>query len=162
MSDLRALERECEVFARYLVGRPPSAYVRRNYLAGHDAGVLDRAERGVLDAVLVRVAAGGPTAARVADAYARVFDRGAVLRRKLVLLLAILESSPPTHAEFVPAGAVGRLRVLSRLAGAVAGFLAALGAGALVFLPIHVALGLREALRRARRSGTNVARVGVS
>lgn len=90
------LERECRAFTRLLTGQPPTAYVIRKYLdAHHGRPELDAATG--FERVLVTHASRGPIMARLADAYARrVFPRGC-LRKKLVLLLAIVETSPGLH-----------------------------------------------------------------
>lgn len=120
------LEREARVFTRALVGRDATPYVVRQYVRGHVS--LPLAPVQGFDAVLMGVATSGAFFTRVADAYARLFARRAILRRKLVLLLAILESASPSDAEFAPlassaAGVVLRLAVT----GAAAALFAAVG-----------------------------------
>lgn len=90
------LERECHAFTRLLTGKAPTAYITRKYLDAH--GVRpDLAATAGFERVLVRHAARGPLMARLADAYARrLFPRGS-FRKKLVLLLAIVETSPVLH-----------------------------------------------------------------
>lgn len=92
------LERECEVFTRLLTGQTPTEYVIRKYVDGHRARP-DLAAVAGFERVLLGHAARGPVMARLADAYARrLFPRGS-LRKKLVLLLAILETSPALHRD---------------------------------------------------------------
>jgi len=132
-SDPARLERECGTFTRLLTGSPATPYVVGKYLEAHHVrptfDVSGRFER-----ILVNVAASGPLVARLADAYARLrMPRGA-LRKKLVLLLAILETSPAFHRDIdapsrpTPVGALVRL-ALSGLVGllAAAGGLLAFG-----------------------------------
>jgi hypothetical protein len=125
------LQRECDVFCRYLVGTPASAYVMAKYRDFHsrDPFQLDRFER-----FLVRVAACGPLFARFADTYASRFARRAILRRKLVFLLAVLESAPPS-ADYIDT--VDESVVLLRMAGATAVYLTLLVAGAVLLAPAH-------------------------
>ena len=160
----RSLARECDAFCRYLSARPATPYVLGKYTEGHLAGVADRPHTGVFDDVLVRVATSGTLAARIADAYARVFDRGAVLRRKLVLLLAILENTPPTHAAFAPEHAESPALVIGRLVASGLAFVAALTAGLVLLLPAHALVRVRTAHRGARgahRSGGAVVRADI-
>jgi hypothetical protein len=90
------LEREAATFARLLTGAPAGAEALGAYLAAHRA--RPRAFAGTrFQRHLVASAARGPFRARIADAYARFFDPSGPLRCKLVLMLAILESIPPTH-----------------------------------------------------------------
>lgn len=92
-----ALAAECGVFCRYLVDRdaPPgevAAYQRTHERGTVEAGVVSTS----VDRALLRFARTAPALARTADAYAAVFAGASLLRRKLVLLLAILESRGPT------------------------------------------------------------------
>jgi hypothetical protein len=95
------LERECEVFSRYLSGEPPGDYVRGQYLAAHAAGAVDPVAGATrFERTVVALARSGTFAARALDAHARVFANGSLLRRKLVLTLALLEVRAP-HAEAI-------------------------------------------------------------
>lgn len=128
------LAREADVFARYLVGAPAGGYAAERYAAGHDA--LPTACRADGRA-LVRVAAAHPLLTRVADAYVRLFAPRSLLRHKLVLLLAILESSAGSHAAFEPRPA-SALGVVLRLAAAGTAFAACLVAGVILLGPLHL------------------------
>jgi hypothetical protein len=91
------LATECTTFIKYLVGRSAPPDVVAAYQQAHEVSAVERAGRAPsLDRSLLRLARVGPASARVADAYAAVFARASVLRRKLVLLVAILESRGET------------------------------------------------------------------
>ncbi|MFN8178462.1 MAG: hypothetical protein U0167_11045 [bacterium] len=81
------------MLTRHLAGVAPSPYVVAQYVRAHEAG-RSGPVRSVDDEddPLVLAARGGPFGARLADAWAAAFDRTGPLRRKLVLLLALLES----------------------------------------------------------------------
>jgi hypothetical protein len=85
------LARECEVFCRYLVGRPPDAYVQEKYALAHRVA-QDYSGGTKFDALLLGLARSGPAGTRLADSYACLLARGSLLRKKLVLLVAILEA----------------------------------------------------------------------
>lgn len=92
------LEREFAVFARYLGesrvdGRLSAAYVRAHQSLPNVAD--DR-----LDGWLLKLARRGDARCALADCYARRTRPFGLLRRKLVLTLAVLESMPQTHAAF--------------------------------------------------------------
>jgi hypothetical protein len=141
MSD-RALAREAEVFTRYLAGRAPTTYVGDRYADAH------RVMQGLVAANgherwLLSVARTGPAGCRIADAWGRHAAPASPLRRKLVLLLAILEVSPPfagvldrptgsPAAQWAGMVASGMVSVLALLAGVV------------VFLPARLAAGSRR------------------
>ena len=96
--DDKTLNRECSVFSVYLIGEPPSEYVKRKYRAAHQTGCLLGAAAQPAEDFLVRVARIAPWSAKIIDAYTRIFRPFSTVRKKLVLLLAILESCAPTHA----------------------------------------------------------------
>lgn len=128
------LAREAEVFARYLADAPATPYVVERYAAGH---VALPAAAAAGDDVVLFAATIHPALTRVADAYARVFAPRSLLRHKLVLLLAILESSPGTHQAFAlrPASPVG---VVLRLAASGAAFALSLVVGVVLIGPRHL------------------------
>ncbi len=88
------LERECQVFARVLAGARPSAWFVAKYLQAHACGAVQPSHGiGGFDRTLLALARLGALGARAADAHASVLDRGGLLRHKLVLALALLESA---------------------------------------------------------------------
>ena len=94
----QVLDRECTVFCRYLIGQEASEYVKKKYRAAHHAGSLRHTGECRADAFLVKVASVGPWSTKLIDAYTRVFRPFSTVRKKLVLMLALLESSAPTNA----------------------------------------------------------------
>jgi NADH dehydrogenase len=136
-------ERECVVFSDYLLGYAADAYVKRKY-AEATAVVDGLTPRHPFDAFVLRFAAKNKLCTRLAAAYARVFLPGAVLHRKLILLLAILESNPPS-SRMIDAPVKGpRALLLIRLG--VRGLLAVLSliAGTLVLAPARLAFANRH------------------
>jgi len=130
---------ECRVFTRYLLSCEPDAYVQSKY--GQALASLPAlAPVSRFDQALLRFAGLGSFAARLADSYAALFQQGSALRKRLVLLLAILETRPPfsTRIDDAPGSAGG---AVVRLVGhGVTGAIALL-AGLLVFVPMRLALG---------------------
>jgi hypothetical protein len=137
MTESSQLERECHVFTRLLTGEDATAGIIAKYRDAH--AVLEGCVPvSAIDRRLTGVARAGAPLARMADAYARLFAPNSAFRRKLVLLLAILETSPPFHARIDRTEPRGLVTTLGRLALAgVLGVLAAL-AGMLLFGPMHV------------------------
>jgi hypothetical protein len=100
------------------------------YSAAHTAlSTLSSANR--FDSFLVRFARMGPRCANVADAHAALFAPTSLLRKKLVVLLAILETSWP-YCELIDAPLGGGRPTLAVAA------LASVGVGAVVALAISV------------------------
>ena len=90
---------ECRVFCRYLADRTPPDEVLTAYRRAHQSGIVDvDAVGSPVDAALLRIARRGRFLTRAADAYAVTFAKSSLLRQKLVLLLAILESCGSTNA----------------------------------------------------------------
>ncbi len=108
------LAQECRSYAMYLIGQWPDKYTIQKY---HDFHSLPDAlqESDPFDRFLIEFSSRGPNCARLADCYACRFRKASVLRKKLVLTLAILECSPKTYEILDqvhpggPAGAVFRL-----------------------------------------------------
>jgi nucleoside-diphosphate-sugar epimerase len=138
-ADVLVLRRECETFTHYLVSRSPTDYIRNQYEAAVLARDLaDDETFSAFDRRTIRLARRDGFWVRAADAYCSIFYRHGVLRRKLTLLLAILEHTAPTAAHFdrpkirAPAGLGANLL----LTGAIFGV--SLIAGMLMLLPPHL------------------------
>lgn len=89
------LARECRAFTRHLLGWPADAATLEAYRRAI-ATVPELAPAGPRDRALLALARKGWMAARIADAWAALFARSSALRKRLVMLLAILESRSPT------------------------------------------------------------------
>jgi len=134
------------VFASYLTGQEPSGYVVEQYIQAHHCGVLGpgttRFER-----VLVTVAGYHRLLTRMADAYARFFDPRSALRNKLVLLLALLETSAPSYrwVDDVPSGS--RAGTLASVLGhGIIGTIC-LVLGLILFTPIRLLASTKKSSR---------------
>jgi hypothetical protein len=103
--------RECNRFCRLLTGVQPTQYVADKYVAAHVAQVsLRDPASDPVEHMLLEAARSGDLALRCADMYARFFRPGGLLRRKLVLLLAICENAPSMHERVDRAHAQSALR----------------------------------------------------
>jgi hypothetical protein len=150
------LGRECRVFSRYLVGGAPSDYVLSRYREGVRALGLERPGPGAdpVEPALLRVGALHPALTRLADAYSRVRLPESLLRRRLVLLLAIQESTAASRGALTTEGPGGPGRSVLRL----------LPQGVATVLATAVSLPLFLVLRAvaARRAARATSRVVVS
>jgi hypothetical protein len=131
------LERECRTYAQYLIGREPDAYIAGKYVECHQLGRIpapaDRFER-----FLIATSVRGPFLTRVADAYASRFLKYGALRKKLVLMLALLECSSGSFEaldEVDPGGFAG---TAVRAAWRVFVFAIALALGLVLFVPARL------------------------
>jgi hypothetical protein len=88
---------ECELFSYYLGASQPTAYVSGKY-AEACARLADERAAAPFERWLLRFARRGPLRARMADVWARFRAPNTLLRRRLILLLAILESTREARA----------------------------------------------------------------
>ncbi len=135
-----SLERECDVFVRYLVRVRPDSYIQKKYAQAHSVSAEYAAE-AAFDRLLIAVASTAPLGASLADSYASLFARSSALRKKLILLMAILESCAPARG-FVDAPDRASLAGLY-MRGALRGAFFALRClgSAIVLLPLQLVLG---------------------
>ena len=131
-----ALEDEAHEFALALLGGDADSYVAVQYARAHLHLPLHPVS--AFDRVLLAFASQGPWALRAADAYARFFAPASSLRRKLAVLVAILESAAPSDAEFA-ASDEPPVGVIVQLLLAGVGFALLLGVGILALAPLHLA-----------------------
>ncbi|MBN2346080.1 MAG: hypothetical protein JXO51_06785 [Candidatus Aminicenantes bacterium] len=132
------LEREGRVFGRYLLGREAGAAVGARYAAAH--GTLDWGEgRGWFERLLLAAAARHPLATRACDAYSRFLCPNSLLRRKLILLLAILELTPPFYREIDAAGPASAPKLAALIAWKGLTMAALLLPALVVLLPLQAA-----------------------
>lgn len=114
---------ECRVFTRYLAGADLSLMVEEAYIRGHQVSAVEQTEGShAFEQTLLRIARTSPGLAQAADGYAVVFAKASQLRRKLVLLVAILESRQQTAQAIEPpsSGSLPR-RIVSVAVRVVAG-----------------------------------------
>jgi hypothetical protein len=130
------LEQECRTFTRYLVGQRPTPYVVEKYCDAHAISL--NGDSDLFDARLTAVARWHPETACIADAYARFFAPRGMLRKKLVLLLAILEISPPFFREFDQPLGGGRIAQVLGFGVRLLKFVLALVVGIIGFLPLRL------------------------
>jgi hypothetical protein len=143
--DRDVLALECDVFCRYLLGRRPGSDVAAAYHRAHAVGSVQRIEPTVLDRALLDIARVGPALAHAADAFASVARRPSLLRRKLVLLVAILESHGSSAAVLDTARPGSRLWWTVRLIGQVAFWTLSVVAGAALVIARYAWLRLTRA-----------------
>jgi len=131
------MERECRVYARYLTGQEVDRYVAGKYAGCHATGRIAEPTEP-FDCSLTDVSVRGPLWTRLADAYASRFRKDCVLRKKLVLTLALLECSPATFEYLEGVSSGSRAGALVRMAGDGMLFAAALPLAILLFFPVQL------------------------
>jgi nucleoside-diphosphate-sugar epimerase len=138
-----SLDEECRVFTRHLLGIEPTRYIVDHYVRAHLVSPKFAPDDG-FDRYLVRFAARHFVLARLADSYARVFVSGSLLRRKLVLLLAILETAPPSHRLIDQPPGGGPILIAGRLVAQGILWLAGLVAASLFLAPARLTMRTRK------------------
>lgn len=142
------LERECRVYCGYLIGRSPDEYVLQKYQAFHAhtrATTVQTTDR--FDRLLLRTSRCCPLFARLVDTYANHFLKQSVVRKKLVLLLAILECSPATYRLIDATDRGGWLRLTGTLCARGLFYVVLWLVAIIGFGPLHAVASLRLARR---------------
>lgn len=95
----QTLDQQAEVFGRYLIGEYPSAAAKKLYIDAitHNPGKLDD-----IDQTLLRFVTKKPWALGLIDASLPFYKPESEVRRRLYVLLAILEATPQYHDKFLP------------------------------------------------------------
>lgn len=137
---LRAqLDRESAAYARYLTGQTISDYVLGKYADAHARHPeLTAHEARRFDRFLLQVAGAHPLGTWLVDTYTAVFLRPAIVRKKWILLVAILENASPTAQIFDRPDPGGRTATVVRLGWRGVTFLAGLLLSSVVFLPVQL------------------------
>jgi len=132
---------ECRVFTRYLLRCEPDSYVVNHYArAVAMRGVTPHA--GSFDSALLGFARMGWFTARLADSYASLFFRTSTLRKRLVLLLALLEVRAPFHLAIDQAVSGPLPLLLARLSFKAFVALIGLVVASIVLAPAHLLLSM--------------------
>ena len=140
---MQKLEHECRVFARYLIGSDPTSYLIEKYVDFHEK-LGSSIVSDSFDDLLVQVASRGALWTTLADSYSRLFRKSGALRKKLILVLALLECTPPSFEMLDSVSSGGFAGAVVRLAGVSAKFIAASVAGTVLFAPARLWLSSRE------------------
>jgi hypothetical protein len=143
----KQLETECRTYCRYLVHADPAPYVVGKYLEFH---ALREFRVDPFDRFLLAVSARRPFLARLADCYASRFQKTSVVRKKLVLLLALLECSAASFSYLDSPDSGGRTAAYLRLPFQGVLYVLNLMAALVVFSPVR--LYLLSAGRRERNA----------
>ena len=138
------MSHECERFGRYLIGVRPGEYVRAKYVAALERFPARFAPSSRVDRILLSLASGRAVPVRAADMAARFIAPASALRRRLVLLTALLENAPETYERYEAPDA-GPFAFFVGLAGR-----GAVSAVALLFGLFATAAGLALGMGRAR------------
>jgi nucleoside-diphosphate-sugar epimerase len=136
------LDRECRVFCRYLIRQPANRMLLDKYAECHEK--VNLIARNRFDSFLLKQASRNRFFAKLSDSYSRFFYPDAVLRKKLVYLLAILETSSPYFRFFDQAPGRNKVMVFLTLGLRGSGFALALLLSFFMYLPFRVMMGRKD------------------
>ena len=89
-----ALLMECQIYCQYLIQQNPDSSITQKYQQAHQLGNIPLPKVVLpIERWLLWLAGIHPFLTRLADSYSSLLFPSSVLRKKLVLLVAILESS---------------------------------------------------------------------
>jgi len=142
MRDKGQINAECSVFTRYLTGQLPDSCTAEKYAAAFIPGQpLGKDLQSGFDALLVRLAVIHPLFTRAVDAFSRFFYAGSTLSKRLILLLAILESRASTAVELDYPDNTTFAGFMFSVAMQFAVFTILLGVATLFLLPLKLLFG---------------------
>jgi hypothetical protein len=97
----KILDKECNAFCVYLVGKKASDYIKQSYREAHyRTDLVLQNHSNSFDHFIIHLGRQGILCTRMADIYTRWFYRRSALRSKLLLLMAILECAKSTYSLF--------------------------------------------------------------
>ena len=135
------LHRECQVFFHYLCDLTMDPYIVAKYCEAHRK-VPDYTPSPGFDQLLVHFAAMRSSFTRMADSYSRFFAPRSTLRKKLILLVAILESSASGPVFLDVVDTENKLLLTGRLLLQGMRFVATLVLGTALLFPCYLAHAL--------------------
>ncbi len=143
MNNTSQLERECHTYTQYLIGQSPSPYVVNRYLDFHQKSDAVRASGfDAFDRFLVSLSARRPFWAGMADSYASVFRKDSVVRKKLVVTLALLECAASSFEALDDVQGLSLAATIFQLSWRALRYSLLLGASVLVFTPVRIVTSL--------------------
>ncbi len=136
------LERECSLFCRYLADIDATPEMIKSYQHAHEIDGLRLSSSTPLDRSLMTLAGGGAALTRIADSFAGVIAPASALRRKLVILIAILESCSPSASKVEIATPGSRAAWVVSSAVYAAGWLLRVVVAAVLLSPLRLWYGI--------------------
>ncbi len=133
-----ALTHECALLHRYLLGSAPSSYVVEKYATAHEHLPQLACTTSWFDGFLLSASRVHPVFLRLIQAYVRIFLPGALVRKKAVLLLAIVECCAPSLVSIQAARRRRPAVAILMSALTVSGFALELLLAAIIFAPIQL------------------------
>jgi NADH dehydrogenase len=145
---IKKLFDECMVFCRYLLDMEPSEYVSQKYADAHGIRNADSQFRSSpFDRFLINFSQWSTLCSKLVDSYTRIFSKRSVFRKKLILLLAILESTHPYHEYLDSVDSYSKPKLFAALLMKPFVFAFYLALSVLLLAPFHIAFAAVSKLR---------------
>ena len=138
------LDRESKVYTKFLINDEPTSYIQNKYQkAHHRSNIFEGNVSDPFDDFLIKFSSKNGFFTKLADSYASFFKKNSLIRKKLILLLALLESTAPSYRQFESPDSSSMLTIVFWifLKGAV--FAISLIAAIILFMPIKVLFSIR-------------------
>ena len=136
---MKLLTEECIVFSQFIVNEEIDEYVCKKYIDGHSlSNIALQKKNDLFNGIIVAVARLNPLLTRLADTYTSVFYRRSLLRKKLVLLLAILEIRQSYISILDTANESSKPILFLQLLQRELFFLGLLMISSIIFGPVHI------------------------
>lgn len=136
------LTKECRVLTHYMIGAEPDGYICEKYRQGHECVIFED-DDDVFDVVLTKAVRRCSYLTILVDVYSAVFRRNGLFRKKLILLLAVLESYAPTYKQIDSVSVSSRSVLYLMAIKEIVTFSAALLLSVLAFGPFNLLCRLR-------------------
>ncbi len=142
---IKFLDQECIAFSNYLINQEPNSYVMDKYREAHRASeTLRNLKPDPFDSLLLNLCRMSGVTAKLVDSYSSLFLRRSVVRKKMVVLLAILESCAPTYTIFDTTDPGGILTHLARMIAQGFMFCVSVVLAMVLLMPIHLMLAASD------------------
>jgi hypothetical protein len=141
--DSQTLDRECNVFFEYLTGQGPTDYVLQKYRDAN-RNLFTSLHTSRFDNFLLSISSRYRLASKLVDVYTSVFHKRSIVRKKCILLLAILESCP-ISSEYVDfPDDDSKFMLWTKMFLNATGFFIVLIISMILLLPFHLLLWTRS------------------
>jgi NADH dehydrogenase len=135
----KTLNHEGRIYTNFLIHQEPSDYVLDKYRQAHNvAAPLRNRNYSELENFALKLSRKNPLATRLVDAYAVFFMKGSIIRKKLILLMAILETSNPSALAFEQPDSSNVFKIILNLGLQGLTFTFALLVGLIIFIPARL------------------------
>ena len=142
------LTREARIFANYICGRGITSDISDHYLKAARTLAIDHQPADRFDRMTLAFARRGVGFAWLADSYAAIFNRGGMLRRRMVLLMSILENAPSSHGLFEQSPSRGPVAAVLKLGLSGIAETGVLVMATAIFVPVRILLALSSPFNR--------------